>query len=50
MVPILSQNDSSLSSFLGSTGVRGDFGRGDDISYLPNKNKVTNNQHTWTNS
>lgn len=31
IVPILSQNDSSLSSFLGKTGVRGDFGRGEDI-------------------
>lgn len=38
IVPILSQNDSSLSSFLGKTGVRGDFGRGDDI-FRPNPDK-----------
>lgn len=31
IVPSLSQIDSSLSSFLGKTGVRGDFGRGEDI-------------------
>lgn len=31
IVPILSQNDSSLSSFLGKTGVRGDLGRGEDM-------------------
>lgn len=31
IVPSLSHIDSSLSSFLDNTGVRGDFGRGEDI-------------------
>lgn len=42
MVPILSQKDSSFSSFLGKTGVRGDFGRGEDIAlgnFSENKTK-----------
>lgn len=42
IVPILSQNDSSLSSFLGKTGVRGDFGRGEDILLDSDEENINN--------